>query len=186
MQSPRLGLTSVEGLLLESLNRACGTLGSAQCAHRAVIAKGRPVCLAGECLVGPCWELLLGPSGGSSMSPWLSKGPRLSRAPPSPNSLERSSCSLWAWAPCFPGSWSPPPSRTRWERVPWTPGVGVGPRFLVVHSRAPGRLWSLDLSLGRERRLRSCGERESAQGIWHQSLKLPPWGSGLGAGPPSL
>lgn len=80
----------------------------------------------------------------------------------------------------------PPPSRTRWERVPWTPGVGVGPRFLVVHSRAPGRLWSLDLSLGRERRLRSCGERESAQGIWHQSLKLPPWGSGLGAGPPSL
>ena len=42
------------------------------------------------------------------MSPWLSKGTRLSRAPPSPNSLERSSCSLWAWAQCFPGSWSSP------------------------------------------------------------------------------
>ncbi|XP_057604108.1 serine/arginine repetitive matrix protein 2-like [Hippopotamus amphibius kiboko] len=49
VQSPRLGLTSVEGLLLEPLHPACARLDSAQGAHYAVIAKERPACLAGGC-----------------------------------------------------------------------------------------------------------------------------------------
>ena len=125
---------------------------------------------------GPRWELSLGPTGDHvSATPWWSKGPWLPRAPPSPNSLERSSCSLWAWAPCFPGSWSPYfprrdglafPVRQGGGRWRWW-GWGVSPRYLGVHARAAGRL-GLHCVPGAGEETRSCGDGEGAQGIWHR------------------
>lgn len=44
----------------------------------------------------------------------------------------------------------------------------MGPWFLGIHCRALGRLWPLNPSLGREKRLKSSQEGEGAQGIWNR------------------
>lgn len=92
---------------------------------------------------------------------------------PPPNPLARSSCSLWAWALCFPGFWSPPPfPDEKGARALDAVGRGLGCGSLVlrhcIHFRAPGRPWALDPSLGREKRLKSSQEGKGAQGIWHR------------------
>lgn len=111
---------------------------------------------------------------------------------PPPNPLARSSCSLWAWALCFPGFWSPPLFRTRRERVLWTPwggGWGVDPWFL-------GIAFTLGLQEGRGPWIRPWGGRRDSRvhrrekGLRGFGIDIAPdtsaTGSGLGSRSPGL